>query len=475
MKTNLLPTIRCWVLLLVLLGSACKDNWWDDPAGGQEIPLPRIDVSFAYVQEPSMARENGRYYIWSTNMAIEGLTYKRGLIQRSSADLVTVDELNDNNAYVLDGVIDSWAAARMKKLDPNVVAANVRIGQPCIIKIDNVWHLYYSVSAGGKASTIGYATASSLNGPWEDHGEVVYSARNSAYCAYGPSVCASPDGAHLYMTFGNSIEGIYGVEIEKATSKPIGTPVQLVNRTEAVPCTNAELLYYKGYYHILFTHFNGDLYLGCHVLSANPLSGYKDFSGRNALGINAFWNLTRVMSNYQLFGEGQPAWVKVGGMSVFQENGRFLLLNSATVDGSLVPQLQIHEMHWIEDARRNAARNLPVPAISPERYGGEPSGDIVEADIPGNWHYGTIWGHVLSGINDPMLFKADKTYDGGTWDYNPTTHILMLTSAEWGGEKVFIYLSRNKILGGNGAATIVGSGHNDTFGDFPGAWMKKVN
>lgn len=475
MKRKLYVTNYWLLIALLFCFQSCKDNWWDEPAGGQEIPLPKVDVAFAFVKDPTMGKDNNKYHIISSNMAIDGITYTKGLVQRTTSDLVNIDELNDANAYVLTDVLDNWASARMARLDPNVVVANIKIGQPCLVKVENEWRLYYSVSAGSKASTIGYATASSLDGPWTDKGEILYSARNATYCAYAPSVCASPDGSKLYMVFGNSVEGIYGVELNKSDSKPVGSPVQLINRTEAVSCTNPELFYYNGYYHIIFTHFLNDLYLNCHVLSASPLANYKDFSGRAGLNINAFWNITRVMTNYALFGDGQPVWSAVSGVSVYQENGKFFCLNDATIEGTSIPQLQIHEMHWIEDARRNSARNFPVPAIAPERFGGEVSGEVVEADIPGIWHYGTLWGHVVSGINDPMVFKADKTYDGGIWDYNPTSHILMLTSAEWGGEKIFIYLSKNKLLGNVGATKIVGSGHNDTFGDFPGAWMIKEN
>ncbi|SEM41422.1 Glycosyl hydrolases family 43 [bacterium A37T11] len=457
-----------------LLWISCQKNSWDDPAGNQKLPEPEapvVDAAYTNVSDPTIASDGTNYFIISSNASIEGITYQKGLMYRKTTDLVTFEGMSDDNAYVLSDVIDGWAATRIKTLDPSVSDDAIKIGQPCLRHIANEWRLYYTVSAGTKASIIGYATAVSPEGPWQDQGEILSSTPTSTFAAFGPSVCLSTDGTALYMAYGNSGDGIFLTELDLTTNKPKGAAVKAAFRNDAAICQNAELFTYGGYYHLLFTHINGDNNLTCHAESASPLGSYKDFTGRNAAGITDFWNITRVLTDHQLV--NSTTWTGISGVGVCQNGDQFYVVHHAKATSTSAPILHIREMHWIEDIRRVNGPNLPVPAISPERFAGVIENNVTAADLTGDWNFGTLWGHVLSGINDPMAFSTGGTYDGGSWDFNSGTHILHLSSTEWGGEQVYLYISKGQDWDKEKAVTLLGSGVNDTFGDHPGDWMKK--
>jgi len=458
-----------------LFNSGCnKENGFDEPAGNQKLPPPKVDASFLSVSDPTLGKEGDFYYIVSSNAAIEGIDYAKGLLIRKTSNLYEFEPMTTANGYILNDVLEGWAIARLKALDGTINADLIKIGQPCLRKINDEWRLYYSVSAGGKTSVIGYASAATPEGPWTDEGEILSSSNTSPFAANSPSVTLSSDNSKLYMAFGNSGEGIFAVEINLTTNQPIGTPVKIASRADInVISTSPELFYHDGYYHLMFTHYWDDRPLTCHVLSADPLSGYKDISGRNAVGIVDPWALTRVMTNFKIAGE--TAWEGVGGLGVYKDGNKFFVVHHATAAGVPAPILHIREMNWIKDPRRATGATLPFPTISPERYAGEVENNITAADIAGTIYYGTLWGHVLSGVDYGMTFNANGTYNGGTWDFDPSSKILRLISSEWGGEKVYVYLIKSKVLDKPDATVIVGAGINDTFGDFPGVWMKKAN
>lgn len=464
------------LLMTVVFGIwGCQDlNTWDAESGNQQNPPPAVDPSYAACAHPTMGKEGSTYYFISSNATLDGITPGTGLLVRTSENMVNM-AMSEENAYILSNVVADWAEARLVALDGTIDKANVKIGEPCVRKFGDTWYLFYSVSAGTKASVIGYATASSLAaGEWTDKGEILSSEPADGFKAISPSVCASPDGSKWYMAFGQSAEGVFVVELNAETVKPAGAPVLIASRADAAVNGDPSLLYYGGYYHLIWTiyHDGGNIPLICHAVSKDAQGAYADFSGRTAVGIPTFWNITRVMTNFQH--AGGTIWLGVGGADVQQVDGRYLMVHHAVESGSTSPQLHIREMNWVEDARRAHGADVPVPAISPQRFAGTLTGDITAEDLVGDWYYGTLWAHVsFSGITDPMTFKADGSYDGGSWNFDAATQTLQLTSTEWGGEKIYIRLSKAYNWDNEKSVTIVGAGLNDTFGDFPGAWMMK--
>lgn len=470
MKISNSLTWLLWMLTVISMISCQKWDQMDPPTGNQKQPKPVVDPAYSGAGDPVMGEEDGTFYIFSSNAEISGVTYSSGLLMRTTTNLVNM-VMSEENAYILKSVVDDWAGNRLLALDETIDVSKATISQPSLRKIGNMWHMFYAVQAGTKASVIGYATTTSLSGgEWEDHGEILFSDTSSNYKAAAPSICVGADGTSLFMAFGHSTEGVYIVQLDPTSKSPNGTPTLVASRADGTITGNPEILYYDGYYHLMFT-VDGDLPLTCHAASTDPLGTYTDFSGRQVNSIASFWEVTRVLTNFQH--AGGKSWNGVGAVSTYYYNNQYFLLHQAMEAGGSDPTLHIRQLNWLKDSRKIHTPEMPVPAICPTRYFQDNDDEITINDMVGDWYYGTLWGDKNSGINDPMSFNADGSYDGGDWDFDPLTHILHLTSSEWGGENIYLYVSKSNDWDSDKALTIVASGVNDTFGDFPGAWMKK--
>ncbi len=461
-----------FLIVVLFMGFWSCQEWdkIDPPAGNQKNDPPTVDPSYSGCSDPTIGKEGNTYYIISSNAEISGIVYNKGLVLRTTGNLVDM-VMTDETAYVLNDVITNWAGARILALDPSINLQNVIISHPNLKRVGSQWRLYYTVHANTKTSLIGYAVKQNLaEGQWEDRGEVLSSTPTSNFKASNPSFCESPDGTKHYLAYGNGPDGVHIIELSTSTGLPVGSSTAIANRIDGTGAANPELFYYGGYYHLLFTTYQGAFPLTGHAVSVTPVGPYRDVANRSVSAIPNFWNVTRVITNHTH--ANGVTWEKVDGMGILQDGVNNFIVHHATT-GTSGPTLHIRKMEWLMDSRRVTGTLIPVPCISPERYAQNLANDVSIADIPGVWHYGTLWGHVISGINYTMTFNADGTYNGGSWDYNPSTKILHLVSREWGNEHIYVYLSKGNDWTNDKAITIVGAGINDSFGDYPGVWMKK--
>lgn len=95
------------------------------------------------------------------------------------------------------------------------------IWAPEIIEKDGKYYLYYSISTfGSRVSCIGLATCTNLKKPkWVDEGLVINSNNFTPYNAIDPSIVKADD--KWYMAFGSWSEGLYIVELDSNTMKPV--------------------------------------------------------------------------------------------------------------------------------------------------------------------------------------------------------------------------------------------------------------
>jgi len=98
-----------------------------------------------------------------------------------------------------DGI--TWAQA-----DANVFTKTNIIYFAPVIQVAGTWYAYYSVSTGVNLSTVGYATASAITGPWTDHGTIITNG------FYGIQQIFNIDGK--YHAWGQSVNS------SKQSSKP---------------------------------------------------------------------------------------------------------------------------------------------------------------------------------------------------------------------------------------------------------------
>lgn len=129
---------------------------------------------------------------------------------------------------------------------------------PDILKINDRFFLYYSVSAFGKqSSALALATSPSLDPKaddyhWSDQGIVLRSKAGDPYNAIDPSILL--DGDQLWMSFGSFWDGIFLTELDPATGKlkdPDAKPIQLASAPEI----EAPYLHKRGKFYYLFVNW----------------------------------------------------------------------------------------------------------------------------------------------------------------------------------------------------------------------------
>lgn len=130
---------------------------------------------------------------------------------------------------------------------------------PDVIKLNDLWHLYYSVSSFGKqTSAIGLATGKTLDPDspdwkWTDQGPVIISHRGSPFNAIDPALFRDEDGS-LWMSWGSFWKGLYPLELDPATGKPRdpkSKPVHLAWSAEI----EAPFLHKRdGHYYLFLNH-----------------------------------------------------------------------------------------------------------------------------------------------------------------------------------------------------------------------------
>ena len=164
-----------------------------------------------FVHDPSMAKEGGTYYLFSTGDPAG--TIGNGNIQiRTSTDL---------RHWTYTGTVfadkPAWITAALGDI-PNLWA-------PDISYFGGLWHLYYAGSSfGSNNSVIGLATTPTLDphSPryhWTDDGQVFRSSTTTTTTRSTRRWSPRPSGAK-YLVFGSYWSGIKLVQIDPATGKP---------------------------------------------------------------------------------------------------------------------------------------------------------------------------------------------------------------------------------------------------------------
>jgi Glycosyl hydrolases family 43/Protein of unknown function (DUF1573) len=175
-----------------------KTNASDPVAGG------RFRQRGDFVHDPSTIIKCGNeYWFFSTGM---------GITSHHSTDLVNWRP----GPRIFTGTPD-WATNA-------VPGNNGSFWAPDVIHLGDRYLLYYSVSIGGKrTSVIGLATNPTLdpaaaNYHWTDHGLVIGTSSKDNFNAIDPSVFHDEDGK-LWLSFGSFWSGIKLIQLEPKTGK----------------------------------------------------------------------------------------------------------------------------------------------------------------------------------------------------------------------------------------------------------------
>jgi arabinan endo-1,5-alpha-L-arabinosidase len=209
-------------------------------------PVP----AYVFIHDPSMVREGGKWYLFSTgdpNGAVNG-----GDIQiRTSTDLRTWRLIGTVFAK-----IPAWITSRV----PGVV----NLWAPDISFFDGLYHLYYAASSfGSNDSVIALATNRTLDlaSPeyhWADAGLVFSSGAADNYNAIDPALVAGPKGSK-WLLFGSFWGGIQLIALNPATgrySTKDPTVYSLSSALSPDPEEGSYMVHHGGFYYLFVSYGN---------------------------------------------------------------------------------------------------------------------------------------------------------------------------------------------------------------------------
>lgn len=178
--------------------------------------------------DPTVVRDtDGSWFMFSTDAAAGAGSVAAGVHVRRSSDLVTWTFVGTALAGVPGPAFEwsqapgLWAPEVVRWPAPGAADAASADAGVDASAADVRWHMYYSASTfGSNTSAIGLAVASSLAGPWEDHGIVVGTrAGTDSQNAIDAAVTVDRSGTP-WLTYGSFFSGIYTLPLDAATGLP---------------------------------------------------------------------------------------------------------------------------------------------------------------------------------------------------------------------------------------------------------------
>jgi arabinan endo-1,5-alpha-L-arabinosidase len=199
---------------------------------------------YTFIHDPTMAEEDGTYYVFSTGDPA-------GAIGNGNIQIRTSRDLRDwTYTGTVFAAIPAWITSAVGAI-PNLWA-------PDISYFGGLWHLYYAGSSfGSNDSVIGLATTPTLNpgSPgyhWTDDGLVFPSTSTDDYNAIDPSLVTAADGSK-WLVFGSYWSGIKLVQLDAATGKPATSAPEIYSlaaKPSPDPEEGAGIVHHGGYYYL---------------------------------------------------------------------------------------------------------------------------------------------------------------------------------------------------------------------------------
>src|SRR5580693_3339945 len=214
------------VAAAVFVSGAAAASLTPAAGGSDALASTGAPANYVFVHDPSMAREGGTYYLFSTGDPAG--TIGNGNIQiRTSPDL---------RHWTYTGTVfadkPAWISAALGSI-PNLWA-------PDISYFGGLWHLYYAGSSfGSNNSVIGLATTPTLDPSspryhWTDDGLVFRTVSSDDYNAIDPSLVTGANGSK-WLVLGSYWSGIKLIQLDAATGKPESSPTVYSLAEKATP------------------------------------------------------------------------------------------------------------------------------------------------------------------------------------------------------------------------------------------------
>lgn len=197
-----------------------------------------------FVHDPTMAKENGTYYLFSTGDPA-------GTLGNGNIQIRTSQNLKDwRYAGTVFTTKPAWITDALGDI-PNLWAPDVSF-------FNGLWHLYYAGSSfGSNNSVIGLATTPTLDprSPdyhWTDEGLVFRTTGSDDFNAIDPSLVTDADGGK-WLALGSFWSGIKIISLDPKTGMPAeSTPTvhSIASKPFPDPEEGASITYHDGFYYL---------------------------------------------------------------------------------------------------------------------------------------------------------------------------------------------------------------------------------
>ncbi len=438
-----LRRIASLVLALALSQSPCALA--EETVPNAELPMPKFMKNVA-VHDPSIIKaDDGFYYIYGSHMAaaksedlIDWTLISRG---PSNAECTLVDNVQQEMQEALNYARTTtfWA--------PDVVQLN-----------DGRYYMYYCTCQGSMPlSMLGYAVSDKPEGPYKNLGILV----KSGYPGYNASAlpnaidpCLFYDKEdRLWMVYGSYSGGIFILEMDKDTGRPLDTEGNRMNQgygKKLLGGNHAQIeapyiLYSPDTdYYYLFLSYGGlnanDGYNMRVCRSKNPDGPYEDAEGKKMIrasanggnnGRNGYEPYgAKIMGGYEFLALSTDknkitvAHRSPGHNSAYydEETGRyFLIFHTRFANMGEAFQVRVHQMYMNEAG---------WPVVSPLRYAREMP-QPVAADVQGGIYKVLLHGRDINHVEHESVvatLNADGTVTGdvnGTWACSDGVNITL--------------------------------------------------
>lgn len=303
-----------------------------------------------FVHDPTMARDDGTYYVFSTGDP-------PGIIGNGNIQIRTSQNLRD---WTYTGTVfatkPAWITDALGNI-PNLWA-------PDISYFDGLWHLYYAGSSfGSNNSVIGLATTPTLDPSspqyhWTDDGLVFRTSSTDNFNAIDPSLVTDASGGK-WLALGSFFSGIKMISLDPATGKPAtSTPTvySIASKPFPDPEEGAGIVYHDGFYYLFVS-----VDFCCRGIS----STYHIQVGRSTSVTGPYTDASGTEMNNGGGTEVQgtdAGMIGPGGEFVYQGNGRDLLVYhyyDAYSNGAA--WVQVRPLIWVDGWPVTGQPMTPVP------------------------------------------------------------------------------------------------------------------
>ncbi len=376
------------------------------------------------VHDPSIIKDGDYFYSYSTDVAF-GATIKPGIQIRRSRDLVEWE--------FYGWVFNGYPSMGLKFIRDNGGDPVENLWAPYIMKVDNQFRLYYSLtSPTPRLSVIGLATSDSPTGPWIEQGLVVTSTDGNYVQtnAIDPTVVVDQSGSHWFY-YGSAWDGIYMLQLnpESGLAQVDGDKgVRVAQRGFTGNSINGnieapEIIYneeFDKYYLFIAYDWLETKYNVRVVRGDSPEGPFYDYHGNDANEEHD--DQPMILAPYKF--QGHSGWQGVSHCSVFKDGDQYYMANQGRPgENKFFMIMHVRKIFWTEDG---------WPVVSPERYAELDQTQVEESELIGDWEQIVLGYNVVPGYAEEQIFPnfqnaVDMTIDvegtingdaNNTWTYD---------------------------------------------------------